>query len=92
MKAISKVWTILSPCNFELAQRDARFKEIRIRHLLLMASGLEYEAFRPLLLNSDDILTTHFPDQRKITLENTRILDPPGQYFQYNKYHPQYCG
>jgi CubicO group peptidase (beta-lactamase class C family) len=76
----------------ELAERDPRFKEITIRHVLLMASGLEYEEFRPLLFNSDDILTSYFPDQRKITLENTHIIDPPGQYFRYNKYHPQLLG
>lgn len=76
----------------ELATRDPRFNEITIRHLLLMASGLEYESFRPLLLNSDDILTTYYPDQRKIALENTHIIDPPGQYFRYNKYHPQLLG
>ena len=76
----------------ELAERDPRFNEITIRHLLLMASGLEYKEFRPLLLNSDDILTTYYPDQRKIALENTHIIDPAGQYFQYNKYHPQLLG
>lgn len=76
----------------ELAERDPRFHKITIRHLLLMASGLEYEEFRPLLFNSDDILTSYFPDQRKITLENTHINDPPGQYFRYNKYHPQFLG
>src|SRR5215207_5377344 len=76
----------------ELGERDPRFNEITIRHLLLMASGLEYKEFRPLLLNSDDILTTYYPDQRKIALENTHIIDPPGQYFRYNKYHPQLLG
>jgi len=76
----------------ELADRDIRFNEITIRHLLLMASGLEYEEFRPLLFNSDDILTTYYPDQRKISLENTHIIDPAGQYFHYNKYHPQLLG
>ncbi len=76
----------------ELAERDPGFKEITIRHLLLMASGLEYEEFRPLLFNSDDILTTYYPDQRKISLQNTHIIDPPGQYFHYNKYHPQLLG
>jgi CubicO group peptidase (beta-lactamase class C family) len=76
----------------ELAERDPRFNEITIRHLLLMASGLEYEEFRPLLFNSDDILTSYFPDQRKISLENTRIIDPAGKYFRYNKYHPQLLG
>ena len=76
----------------ELAERDSRFNEITIRHLLLMASGLEYVEFRPLLFNSDDILTTYYPDQRKIALENTHISDPPGQYYRYNKYHPQLLG
>ena len=76
----------------ELAERDARFNEITIRHVLLMASGLEYKELRPFLLNGDDPLTTYFPDQRKITLENTHIIDPPGVYFQYNKYHPQLLG
>lgn len=76
----------------ELAQRDPSFNGITIRHLLLMASGLEYEEFRPLVLNGDDPLTTYFPDQRKIALENTHVIDPPGLYFRYNKYHPQLLG
>lgn len=76
----------------ELAERDERFNAITIRHLLLMASGLEYEEFRPFILNGDDPLTTYYPDQRQIALENTRITAPPGQAFSYNKYHPQLLG
>ena len=76
----------------ELAQRDPRFNEITIRHLLRMASGLEYVEFRPMLFNSDDILTSYYPDQRKISLENTHIIAPAGEYFLYNKYHPQLLG
>ena len=76
----------------ELARRDPRFDQITIRHLLLMASGLDYVKFRPLLLNSDDILTTYYPDQRKLALDNTNIIAPAEQYFQYNKYHPQLLG
>ena len=76
----------------ELAQRDPRFDQITIRHVLRMASGLDYVEFRPLLFNSDDILTSYYPDQRKISLENTHIIDAPGQYFRYNKYHPQLLG
>lgn len=76
----------------ELAERDPRFNEIKVRDLLLMSSGLEYEEFRPLLFNSDDILTSYYPDQRKISLENTRIIESPGLHFQYNKYHPQLLG
>lgn len=76
----------------ELEKRDPRFNQITIRHLLLMASGMEYTEMRPLLFNGDDPLTTYFPDQRKISLENTFINEPPGLHFQYNKYHPQLLG
>ena len=76
----------------ELAQRDPRFNQITIRDVLLMASGLDYQEMRPLLFNGDDPLTTYYPDQRKITLENTHVIDAPGAYFQYNKYHPQMLG
>jgi CubicO group peptidase (beta-lactamase class C family) len=78
----------------ELAERDPRFKEITIRHLLLMDSGLKYVGFQPsfLNLNNDDNLTSYYTDQRKIALENTHIIDSPEQYFQYNKYHPQLLG
>ena len=76
----------------ELAKRDPRFTKITIRDLLSMSSGLAYQEFRPLLFNSDDILTSYYPDQRKIALENTHIIDRPGEHFQYNKYHPQLLG
>ncbi|MCB1171707.1 MAG: serine hydrolase [Leptospiraceae bacterium] len=76
----------------ELSRRDPRFKSITIRHLLRMASGMDYQAFRCFLFNGDDPLTTYYPDQRRIALENTRIIDPPGEYFLYNKYAPQLLG
>lgn len=76
----------------ELLERDFRFGNITIRHLLMMASGLDYKEFRPFLLNGDDPLTTYYPDQRKAALEFTHIIDSPGEYFQYNKYHPQLLG
>ncbi len=76
----------------ELLERDPRFSRITIRHLLLMASGLEYESDRTWILNGDDPLTTYYPDQRKAALEFTNIIDAPGEYFQYNKYHPQLLG
>jgi CubicO group peptidase (beta-lactamase class C family) len=57
-----------------------------------MASGLEFEEMRWALFNGDDPLTTYYPDQREIALENTEIVDAPGEYFRYNKYHPQLLG
>lgn len=76
----------------ELAARDPRFEEITIRHLLMMASGLDYQAMRWAILNGDDALTSYYPDQRYAALNFTRIKDPPGEYFLYNKYHPQLLG
>lgn len=76
----------------ELAQRDQRFSAITVGDLLLMASGLDYQAIRWGLFNGDDPLTTYGLDQRQLALENTTIIDPPGEYFSYNKYHPQLLG
>lgn len=76
----------------ELLDRDVDFVHITIRDLLTMSSGLDYQEFRWWLFNGDDPLTTYYPDQREISLNNTNIVDPPGEYFLYNKYHPQLLG
>lgn len=76
----------------ELAEQDGRFEDITIRHLMLMASGLDYQELKPNLFSSDDIITTYYPDQREAALSFTKIIDPPGEYFRYNKYHPQLLG
>jgi len=76
----------------ELAVRDPRFENITIRDLLRMSSGLEYKENRFPGLNGDDALTTYYPDQRQLALQNTKIIDLPGEYFLYNKYHPQLLG
>jgi CubicO group peptidase (beta-lactamase class C family) len=76
----------------ELAQRDSRFIDITIRDLLMMASGLEYKENRWWLFNGDDPLTSYYTDQRQAAMEFTKILDAPGEYFLYNKYHPQLLG
>ena len=76
----------------ELAERDSLFEEITIKDLLMMASGLEYQETRFGLFNGDDPITSYYTDQRKAALEFTNIKDPPGEYFLYNKYHPQLLG
>jgi len=76
----------------ELADRDPRFQQITIRNLLMMASGISYKDERPLVLNGDGALTTYYPDQRKLALQTLNIADPPGEYFLYDKYHPQLLG
>jgi len=76
----------------ELTERDPGFEAITIRYLLRMAAGLDYHELRWWLFNGDDPLTTYYPDQRQLALQNTTIVDPPGRYFNYNKYHPQLLG
>lgn len=76
----------------ELAERDARFNDITIRNVMMMASGLDFQEMRWALFNGDDPLATYYPDQRKAALEYTKIVDRPGEYFRYNKYHPQLLG
>lgn len=76
----------------ELAERDSRFDGITIRHLLMMAGGVGFQAMRPAIFNGDDPLTSYYPDQREAALEFTEIVAPPGSYFLYNKYYPQLLG
>jgi len=76
----------------ELKARDSQFKQITIRNILMMASGLEFQELRRGIFNGDDPLTSYFPDQRQAALEFTQTKDSPVQYFQYNKYHPQLLG
>jgi len=76
----------------ELADRDPGFEDITIRHLLIMASGFDYQNMRWAILNGDDPLTTYYPDQRQAALEFPQIVASPGEYFLYNKYHPQLLG
>ncbi len=75
----------------ELAERDARFREIQIRHLLMMASGLRYNTDR-LILPEDDNLTYLFDDMRHLALTETEVVESPGKTFVYNNYNPLLLG
>jgi CubicO group peptidase (beta-lactamase class C family) len=75
----------------ELAERDPRFREIQIRHLLMMASGLCYEDHR-LFLAADHSLTYEFEDLRHLILTATEVVDQPGTTFVYNDYNPLLLG
>jgi CubicO group peptidase (beta-lactamase class C family) len=74
----------------ELAERDTQFAEVTIRDLLLMSSGIKYVETD--FIHGDDAKTYYFPDLRRLALEETRILDPPGEYFLYNNFHPLLLG
>ncbi len=63
----------------ELAQRDPRFGEITIRHLLTMSSGLRYNDDR-LFLPEDDNLTYVFDDLRHLALTETEVVEAPGRH------------
>ena len=74
----------------ELLERDERFGDITIRHLLNMSSGIHYvETGLP---NGDDALTYYFDDLEELALEGTTIDGPPGQEWLYNNYHPLLLG
>ncbi len=75
----------------ELAARDARFGNITIRHLILMASGLRFEPERFSSLG-DDSLTYAFDDLRHLALTETEVVEPPGIHWVYNHYNPLLLG
>ncbi|MDH3294314.1 MAG: beta-lactamase family protein [Acidimicrobiia bacterium] len=79
----------------ELADDDhgVQLSRITVADLLSMSSGLDYHEMRWAVFNGDDPLTTYHPDQQEISLAAaTRLVDEPGRYFRYNKYHPQLLG
>ncbi|MDF2630049.1 MAG: beta-lactamase [Symbiobacteriaceae bacterium] len=74
----------------ELADRDPRFADITIKHLLMMASGIKYAEFP--FFHGDDAKTYYYPDLRRLALEQTSIAGGPGEEFLYNNYHPLLLG
>jgi hypothetical protein len=74
----------------ELLERDTRFNQITLRHLLMMTSGLRFirDPENPF---SDDFITSHSTNLRRAAL-NTEIVERPGQRFHYNDYNPQLIG
>jgi CubicO group peptidase (beta-lactamase class C family) len=75
----------------ELAARDPEFRQITLRHLLTMSSGIRYrEGGFPSL--GDDTYTYYGVDLRDVALNRARIEGPPGLAWQYNNYHPLLLG
>ena len=72
----------------ELIERDRRFGDITIRHLITMSSGIKYREY-PF---GDDAKTYYYTDMRKLALERTRIQEVPGIRFHYNNYNPLLLG
>ena len=74
----------------ELSERDSNFENITIRDLLMMSSGIKYAEFP--FVNGDDVKTYYYPDLRYVALNDTHIVNSPGEYFLYNNYHPLLLG
>ena len=74
----------------ELAERDPAFRNITIRDLLMMSSGIKYVEFP--YVNGDDAKTYYYPDLRRLALEDTHIVGSPSEKFLYNNYHPLLLG
>ena len=74
----------------ELLQRDERFAQVTLRHLLSMSSGLRYDEVG--LPWSDDSLTYYDPDLRRLALHATTVERQPAQAFHYNNYNPLLLG
>ena len=87
IKSVEDPITLYIP---ELKERDPRFEEITIEHLLTMSSGIRYREFG--LPWGDDAKTYYYPDLRSLAVEETKIVDEPGAQFLYNNYHPLLLG
>jgi CubicO group peptidase (beta-lactamase class C family) len=75
----------------ELAERDPGFRQITLRHLLTMSSGIRWrEGGFPSL--GDDTYTYYGVDLRDVALNRVRIEGPPGVAWQYNDYNPLLLG
>lgn len=73
----------------ELLQRDKRFENITIKHLLTMTSGIHYK--KDGLSWGDDMKTYYAIDMRKSAL-SVEIEKAPGEEFLYNNYNPLLLG
>jgi Beta-lactamase len=76
----------------ELAARDPRFKQVTLRELLTMSSGLRYRESSFPSPRGDDTNTYYGVDLRKHALEQTRIEQAPGREWHYNNYNPLLLG
>jgi CubicO group peptidase (beta-lactamase class C family) len=77
----------------ELAAQDPGFRQITLRHLLTMSSGIRYQEGDGFPWPfGDDTYTYYGVDLRDLALSRVRIDAPPGLAWQYNNYHPLLLG
>lgn len=73
----------------ELLEKDPRYKNINLRHLLSMSSGIRYKEYG--MPWSDDAATYYSPNLRAVAISSP-IVDEPGKVFHYNNFHPLLLG
>jgi len=73
----------------ELLAKDPRYRNITLRHLLTMSSGIRYEEYG--MPWSDDATTYYAPDLRAAAISSP-ITGEPGLEFHYNNFHPLLLG
>ncbi len=77
----------------ELTERDPRFEDITVGHLLSMRSGIEYSGKISFpFVTADDPKTYYHPDLRRVALKHTNIDTLPGTRFRYNNYNALLIG
>ncbi len=73
----------------ELLEKDPRFADITLRHLITMTSGLRYvEDMSPY----GDPVNTYYATNLRRSAVNAVIVDEPGKQFLYNNYNPLLLG
>ncbi len=73
----------------ELLDKDSRYKNITLRNLLTMSSGIRYEERG--MPWSDDAAVYYSPNLRSVAISSP-ITGEPGKEFHYNNYHPLLMG
>jgi CubicO group peptidase (beta-lactamase class C family) len=76
----------------ELSARDQRFKQITLRDLLTMSSGIRYQEGGFPWPFGDDTYTYYGVDLRDVALNRAQIDGPPGLAWHYNNYNPLLLG
>jgi CubicO group peptidase (beta-lactamase class C family) len=76
----------------ELLERDERFQDITLRHLLTMSSGIRYEEHSLPLPWGDDVNTYYGTDLRDVGVNGSQIERGPGQEWHYNNYNALLIG
>ena len=75
----------------ELLEKDPRFGDITLGHLITMSSGVAYdeEGRSPY---ADEVNTYFGTDLRRSAINNPSIMEEPGVNWLYNNYNPQLLG